>query len=52
MVDHDKPITEDLNLADPEENSPHFIAVLAECLYLLNKIPEAVEVSFGFIYEN
>lgn len=42
-IDFNKPITENINLADPEENSPHFIAILAECLFLLNKIPEAVD---------
>ncbi len=41
-----EPIEEDLNLSDPEEDSKHFIAILVECLGLLNKIPEAIEVSF------
>ncbi|GAB1604300.1 exocyst complex component 4-like [Argonauta hians] len=35
-------ITEDLN-CDPEENLSHFIAILVESLFLLKKLPEAVE---------
>lgn len=35
-------ITEDEN-SNPEENSEHFIAVIIQCLALLNNIPEAVE---------
>lgn len=37
-------IVEDENSSNPEENSEHFIAIIIECLALLNKIPEAVEV--------
>lgn len=36
-------IAEDLN-CDPEENLSHFIAILVESLFLLKKLPEAVEV--------
>ncbi|XP_043286055.1 exocyst complex component 4 isoform X2 [Venturia canescens] len=36
-------IVEDENSSNPEENSEHFIAIIIECLALLNKIPEAVE---------
>ena len=35
---------EDENAVNPEENSEHFIAIIIECLALLNKIPETVEV--------
>ncbi|CAI9732804.1 exocyst complex component 4 isoform X2 [Octopus vulgaris] len=35
-------IAEDLN-SDPEENLSHFIAILVESLFLLKKLPEAVE---------
>lgn len=37
-------IVEDENCTNPEENSEHFLAIIIECLALLNKIPEAVEV--------
>ncbi|XP_022257470.1 exocyst complex component 4-like [Limulus polyphemus] len=37
------PVMEDVMAVDPEGNSPHFIAILVECLSLLNKVPEAVE---------
>lgn len=37
-------IVEDENSTNPEENSEHFLAVVIECLALLNKIPETVEV--------
>ncbi|RWS04217.1 Exocyst complex component 4-like protein [Dinothrombium tinctorium] len=36
-------IEEDINLNDPEEDSRHFIAILIECLALLNKVTDAVE---------
>ncbi|XP_046430735.1 exocyst complex component 4 isoform X1 [Neodiprion virginianus] len=36
-------IVEDENATNPEENSEHFLAIIIECLALLNKIPEAVE---------
>lgn len=40
---NEEKVMEDLLLSDPEEDSGHFIAILVECLSLLNKIPEAVE---------
>ncbi|KAH0550385.1 exocyst complex component 4 [Cotesia glomerata] len=36
-------IIEDENSLNPEENSEHFIAIIIECLALLNNIPDAVE---------
>ncbi|XP_008550620.1 exocyst complex component 4 [Microplitis demolitor] len=36
-------IIEDENSLNPEENSEHFIAIIVECLALLNNIPEAIE---------
>lgn len=40
--DDSKEVKEDLNV-DPEENLDHFIAILVESLFLLQKLPEAVE---------
>ncbi|XP_034951253.1 exocyst complex component 4 [Chelonus insularis] len=37
-------IIEDEDSLNPEENSEHFIAIIIECLALLNCIPEAIEV--------
>lgn len=37
-------IHEDVNITDPEEDTRHFITIIIECLALLNKIPEAIEV--------
>ena len=34
---------EDVNSSDPEADSQHFLAIIAECLALLGKLPEAVE---------
>ncbi|XP_033211207.1 exocyst complex component 4 isoform X2 [Belonocnema kinseyi] len=36
-------IMEDENACNPEENSEYFLAIIIECLAVLNKIPEAVE---------
>jgi hypothetical protein len=44
-VTGDESIEEDTNVSDPEEDSKHFISILIKCLALLNKIPDAVEVS-------
>jgi hypothetical protein len=42
----DDPLYEDLDDAvDPEDDSKHFIAILIECLSLLNRIPESIHVS-------
>ncbi|XP_064602166.1 LOW QUALITY PROTEIN: exocyst complex component 4-like [Liolophura sinensis] len=41
-VDEFNHITEDLNV-DPEENIPKYMAILTESLYVLRKLPEAVE---------
>lgn len=40
--DDSQEVKEDLNI-DPEENLEHFIAILVESLFLLQKLPEAVE---------
>jgi len=37
-------VIEDLSLPDPEADSSHYMAILVECLSMLNKIPEAVKV--------
>ncbi|OXU21806.1 hypothetical protein TSAR_005060 [Trichomalopsis sarcophagae] len=37
-------LVEDENNLNPEENSQHFLAIIIECLALLNQIPEAIEV--------
>ncbi|XP_063222641.1 exocyst complex component 4 [Bacillus rossius redtenbacheri] len=37
-------IQEDVDAVDPEASSEHFMAILVECLALLNKIPDAVEM--------
>jgi hypothetical protein len=44
-VTGDESVEEDTNISDPEEDSKHFISILIKCLALLNKIPDAVEVS-------
>ncbi|XP_067012482.2 exocyst complex component 4 isoform X2 [Anabrus simplex] len=36
-------IQEDVDTEDPEANSEHFMAILVQCLALLNKLPDAVE---------
>ncbi|PNF38735.1 Exocyst complex component 4 [Cryptotermes secundus] len=38
-----KGVEEDVDAADPEANSEHFMAILVECLALLNKVPDIVE---------
>ena len=38
-------IEEVLNNEDPESDSKHFFGILIECLYLLDKVPMALEVS-------
>lgn len=43
---------EDEDVTNPDENSEHFIAILIECLALLNKVPDAVEVIFSHNLEN
>jgi hypothetical protein len=37
-------IVEDEGNLNPEKNSEHFLAIIIECLALLNQIPEAIEV--------
>ena len=37
-------VIEDLSVSDPEADSSHYMAILVECLSMLNKIPEAVKV--------
>lgn len=41
-------VEEDVDAADPEAKSEHFMAILVECLALLNKIPDIVEVRASF----
>jgi hypothetical protein len=41
-------VEEDVDAADPEANSEHFMAILVECLALLNKVPDIVEVRASF----
>jgi hypothetical protein len=41
-------VEEDLDAADPEAKSDHFMAILVECLALLNKVPDIVEVRASF----
>ncbi|XP_012280945.1 exocyst complex component 4 [Orussus abietinus] len=36
-------ITENDDSSNPEDNSGHFLAIVIECVALLNKVPEAVE---------
>ncbi|XP_069698515.1 exocyst complex component 4 isoform X1 [Periplaneta americana] len=36
-------VEEDVDAADPEANSEHFMSILVECLALLNKVPDTVE---------
>lgn len=43
-----KSVEEDVDAADPEANSEHFMAILVECLALLNKVPDVVEVRACF----
>ena len=38
-------VKEDLDVEDPEEDSKHFIAIIIQCLSLLDKIPESINVS-------
>ena len=38
-----KPINEDTNI-NPEDNTVHFIAILLECLALLRRLPETIDV--------
>lgn len=37
-------VYEDLSILNPEEDTEHFMAILVECLVLLNSISDAVEV--------
>lgn len=41
-------VEEDVDAADPEARSEHFMAILVECLALLNKVPDIVEVRASF----
>ena len=36
-------VEEDVDAGDPEASSEHFMAILVECLALLNKVPDTVE---------
>jgi hypothetical protein len=38
-------VEEDVDAADPEAKSEHFMAILVECMALLNSVPDTVEVS-------
>jgi hypothetical protein len=37
-------VEEDVDAADPEAKSEHFMAILVECMALLNNVPDTVEV--------
>jgi hypothetical protein len=37
-------VEEDVDAADPEAKSEHFMAILVECMALLNSVPDTVEV--------
>jgi len=41
-------VEEDVDAADAEAKSEHFMAILVECLALLNKVPDIVEVRASF----
>jgi hypothetical protein len=41
-------VEEDVDAADPEAKSEHFMAILVECLALLNRVPDIVEVRASF----
>lgn len=41
----DDPLYEDLDAEDAEQDSKHFIAILIECVSLLNRIPDGIHVS-------
>lgn len=41
-------LSEDVDVTNPHLNPEHFMAILIECLAVLGKIPEAVEVSKMF----
>jgi hypothetical protein len=47
-TDEELNVEEDVDAADPEANSEHFMAILVECLALLNKVPDIVEVRACF----
>ena len=51
ITTNDETIEEDINIADPEEDSKQFISILIKCLALLNKIPEAVDVCIRLIFD-
>ena len=40
----DDSLHEDVSSSDPEADSQHFMAIIIECLALLGKLPDAVEV--------
>ncbi len=41
-----RPIVEDANsAASPDDDTVHFLCVLVECLALLRRLPEAIDVS-------
>jgi hypothetical protein len=46
IINDDESVDEDTDIADPEEDSKHFINILVECFALLNKMNEAIEVLF------
>lgn len=41
-------LSEDLNNDHPEHEPERFVSILAECLALMGKLPEAIEVCFLF----
>lgn len=41
-------VEEDVDAADPEAKSQHFMAILVESMALLNSVPDTVEVRTSF----
>ncbi len=42
-----KEMVEDTNV-NPEDNTVHFIAIILECLALLRRLPEAIDVRYFY----
>jgi len=43
-------LSEDLNNDHPEQETERFVSILAECLALMGKLPEAIEVFFRIYF--
>ena len=45
VLEDNEPVEEDLDPdVDPEEDSAKFISILIECIFILNRIPEALDI--------